>query len=135
MRVKGVCVSCSYSIVLYAHRFFAQIRTHPSLRKSASSVEVQTFPLGGEWGSSSNSGSGSLFGFWARGKQATSKLKPIYTHTPTQKFIIKQRRKNAKKQKKLHPFRAKSRKNQHTHVFIIIFCIYEASRKMHPTLP
>lgn len=96
MRVKGVCVSSSYSIVLYAHRFFAQIRTHPSLRKSASSVEVQTFPLGGEWGSSSNSGSGSLFGFWARGKQATSKLKPIYTHTPTQKFIIKQRRKNAK---------------------------------------
>lgn len=66
------------------------------------------------------------FRFLGKGKQA-SKLKHIYTET----FIIAKKYAKKKTEKVAPPFRAKSRKNQHshTHVFIIIFCNYEASRK------
>lgn len=76
------------------------------------------------------------FRFLGEGKQATSsKLKHIYIQT----FIIEQntKKKRERKTEKVAPplERKVVVKNQHTHVFIIIFCIYEASRKMHPTLP
>lgn len=72
------------------------------------------------------------FRFLGEGKQA-SKLKHIYTET----FIIAKKYAKKKTEKVAPPFRAKSRKNQHshTHVFIIIFCNYEASRKNAPHPP
>lgn len=136
--VVRVCVCVrSYSIVLYAHRFCTITHQYTHTRFTQERQRAGFLPRLGRMGTrrlklKHKQWKWFSFRFLGEGKQA-SKLKHIYTET----FIIAKKYAKKKTEKVAPPFRAKSRKNQHshTHVFIIIFCIYEASRKNAPHPP